>query len=193
MSSYLTLKIFKEYSKVKQWDKSEYWVACRQLIPIVSLLLIKDNPAVPFCVQTIIDFVHMPQYKSHSNKMLRYMQHALYQINQTKEVLKDVWQTDTMNRASKTEHFSFSKSHIMFYYPNWIKLYRTATGFTTGIKEAMHIIWIKDFFKRTNIRKSYEKQILNHNTEKFSLMVRADLDMFTFAKTLSQGDQNAEL
>ena len=57
----------------------------------------------------------------------------------------------------------------------------------------MHITWIKDFFKRTNIRKSYEKQILDHNVEKFSLMVRADLDMFSSAETLTQANQNAAL
>ena len=57
----------------------------------------------------------------------------------------------------------------------------------------MHIIWIKDFFKRTNMKKGYEKQILDHNVKKFNLMVRADLDMFSSAKTLTQADQNAAL
>ena len=81
----------------------------------------------------------------------------------------------------------------MSHYPNWIKLYGSATGFTTGIGEAMHITWIKDFFKRTNMRKGYEKQILDHNVEKFSLMVRADLDMFPSAETLTQADRNVAL
>ena len=34
------------------------------------------------------------------------------------------------------------------------------------------------------MRKGYEKQILDYNVEKFSLMVGANLDMFTFIKTL---------
>lgn len=62
-----------------------------------------------------------------------------------------------------------------------------------GIRKAMHIIWIKDFFKRTNIRKSYEKQILDYNVKKFGLIIRANLDMFSSAKTLIQVDQNAIL
>ena len=82
---------------------------------------------------------------------------------------------------------------FMSHYHDRIKLYGSATGFTTAIGEAMHIIWIKNFFKRTNMRKGYEKQILDHNVEKFSLMVRANLDKFSSAKTLTQADQNAAL
>lgn len=87
--SYLTLKIFKEYSEVKQWDGSEYRAACRQLVPIVTPPLIKDDPAVLHCVEAIIDFVHMAQYKSHTNETLRYMKYALYQIDQTKGAFRD--------------------------------------------------------------------------------------------------------
>ena len=67
------------------------------------------------------------------------------------------------------------------------------TGFTTGIREAMHITWIKNSFKRTNMRKSYEKQILDYNNEKLNWMVKANLNMFVSAKTLTQANQNAEL
>ena len=67
MPSYPTLKIFKEYSEVKQWDRSEYWAACRQLVSVLAPLLIKDNSALLQCVQAVIDFVYMAQYKLHSN------------------------------------------------------------------------------------------------------------------------------
>ncbi len=81
----------------------------------------------------------------------------------------------------------------MSYYPEWIKLYGSATGFTPGIGEAMHITWIKDFFKQTNMRKDYEKQILDYNVEKFSLMVRDDIDLFSSTEILTQADKNAAL
>ena len=64
-------------------------------------------------------------------------------------------------------------------------------GFTTGIREAIHITWIKDFFKQINMRKDYEKQILNYNIEKFSLMIRDNIDMFSSTKILIQVDKNA--
>lgn len=57
--------------------------------------------------------------------------------------------------------------------------------FMTGIGEVMHITWIEDFLKWINMRKKFEKQILDHNIEKFSLIVRTDLDMFASAKILT--------
>ena len=41
--------------------------------------------------------------------------------------------------------------------------------------------------------KGYEKWGLDHNIEKFSLMVRDDIDMFSFTKTLTQDNKNAAL
>lgn len=49
----------------------------------------------------------------------------------------------------------------------------------------MHIILIKDFFKYTNMKKAYKKQILYHNIKKFSLIVKIDLKIFFFSKTLT--------
>ncbi len=57
-------------------------------------------------------------------------------------------------------------------------------GFTTGIGLTMLIIWIKDFYKQTNMRKSYKKQILDYNINKFSLVIRDDIDMFFSDKIL---------
>ncbi len=78
-------------------------------------------------------------------------------------------------------------------YPKRIKCYGNITGFTTSIGEAMHIIWIKNFFQQTNIRKEYEKQILDYNVKKFSLMVRDDIDLFSSTKILTQVDKNSTL
>ena len=121
------------------------------------------------------------------------MEHALYQINQTKAAFKDVPRTDTMIQEGKSGYFDFPKWHIMSHYPEWNKHYGNATGFITGIGEAMHITWIKNFFKQTNMRKSYEKQILDHKVEKFSLMIRDDIDMFSSTETLTESDKNAAL
>ncbi len=57
----------------------------------------------------------------------------------------------------------------------------------------MHITWINDFFKQTNMRKGYKKQILDYNVEKFSLIVRDDIDLFSSTKILTQDDKNAAL
>lgn len=121
------------------------------------------------------------------------MEHALYRIDQTKGAFRDTRRTNTMVRAGKSGHFNFLKWYIISYYLEWIKRYGSITGFTTGIGEAIHIIWIEDFFKRTNMRKGYEKQILDHNVEKFSLIVRDDIVMFSSTKTFTEADKNATL
>ncbi len=41
--------------------------------------------------------------------------------------------------------------------------------------------------------KSYKKQILDHNFEKLSLMVRDDIDMFSSTETLNKADKNTAL
>lgn len=73
----------------------------------------------------------------------------------------------------------------MSYYPNEIKLHESAIGFTSGIKEAMHITWIEDFFKQTNKRTDYKKQILDNHVEKFHWMIRTDVDMFSSPNILT--------
>ena len=43
------------------------------------------------------------------------------------------------------------------------------------------------------MRKGYEKQILDHNVEKFGLMVRDDIDMFSSTEILTKADKNTAL
>lgn len=81
----------------------------------------------------------------------------------------------------------------MFHSFHWIKFYESSTSFTNNIKEAIHITQIKIFFNQTNMKKSYKKKVLDHNIEKFSLMVRSNLNIFVFAETITQVNQNAQL
>ncbi len=43
---------------------------------------------------------------------------------------------------------------------------------------------MKDFFKQTNMRKNYEKQILDYNIEKFSPMIRDNINLFSSTEIL---------
>ncbi len=135
----------------------------------------------------------MAQYKPYTDQTPRYMRHALFRINQTKRTFRDARQTGAMIREGKNGYFKFPKWHIMSHYPEWIKRYRNAMGFSTGIREVMYITWIKDFFKQTNMRKGYEKQILDYNVEKFSLMVRDNIDLFSSNEILTSADENVAL
>lgn len=81
----------------------------------------------------------------------------------------------------------------MFYYLNQIKIYKSTMGFVTIIEKAMHINQIKDFIKRTNMNKGYEKQILDHNIEMFNLIIKANLKMFFLIKIFPNTNQNIQL
>lgn len=81
----------------------------------------------------------------------------------------------------------------MFHQQEQIKCYKSATKMIISIKEAIYIIWIQDFIKLINIKKIYGKQILDHNPEKFSLIIRKTINMFFSSKTLTKVHKNAVL
>lgn len=85
-------------------------------------------------------------------------------------------------------YFNFLKQDVMLYYPNQIKLYKSVTSFIIKTREAMYIILIQDFFKQIIIKKDYPKYNIDHNVEKFNLIVRVNLDIFFFTKTLTQAN-----
>lgn len=51
----------------------------------------------------------------------------------------------------------------------------------------MHILWMKDFYKLTNIKKENKKEILNYYIESFGLIVKANLDKFFFCQDINLG------
>lgn len=81
----------------------------------------------------------MVQYMFYTDKTLHYMEHALYHINQTKGAFRDTRQIIVMIWGVKKRHFNFRKWHIMSYYPELMKRYGSAMGFTTDMGEAMYI------------------------------------------------------
>lgn len=57
----------------------------------------------------------------------------------------------------------------------------------------MHNIQIKNFVKQINIKKNYKKKILDTNIEKFDLIIKNNIDMFFFIKTLIKQKKNLVL
>lgn len=98
-----------------------------------------------------------------------------------------------MNYAGRTNNFNFLKWYVMFHYINQIELYVNITSLTINITEAINIIWINNFFKQTNRKTNLKKQIFDYNIIKFSLMIKADSEIFSSTKTLTQGNPNSKL
>lgn len=121
------------------------------------------------------------------------MKYSFYQINPIKKVFRNTCQIDIIIWISKSSHFNFLKQYVISHCPEQIKHYESATSFTIGIEETIYITQIKDFFKCTNIRKGYKKQILDYNIEKFSLIIRDNINLFFSIKVLTKVNKNAIL
>ena len=70
---FTSLKLFKEFSWVKQWIGVEQKAIIRQLIPILAPLLSVKELAAMHCAQAFVDFILIAQYKTHNNKTLHYI------------------------------------------------------------------------------------------------------------------------
>ena len=55
---------------------------------VTTPLLIYDTLETIQYAQTILDFTMLAQYIPHNNKMLRYIEHALYRLENTKIAFK---------------------------------------------------------------------------------------------------------
>ena len=56
----------------------------KQLVVVAMPLGIYDALKIIQCAQAILDFTMLAQYVLHDDKTLRYMEHALYRLENTK-------------------------------------------------------------------------------------------------------------
>jgi hypothetical protein len=73
VSSFIELKTFFKFSNVKQWINVKQKTIMRQIILVITSLLIdKWSHAVNF-VRVFVDFILIAQYRSHDEQILRYL------------------------------------------------------------------------------------------------------------------------
>ncbi|KAN0072718.1 hypothetical protein V8E54_008832 [Elaphomyces granulatus] len=106
--AYPGLRRFNNFSTVKQWTGVEQRAVSRQLIPVIA----------PLLTYTI--------YRLHDGETLRYMELALYQINQLKWVFSR-YRTNQKDERN-AGHFNFPKFHSIAHYPEFIRLFGTTDG-----------------------------------------------------------------
>ena len=128
---YPGLRRFNNFSTVKQWTGVEQRAVSRQLIPVVAPLLTGES-AQPILLyaRAILDFLTLAQYRSHDEETLRYMELALYQINQLKWVFSR-YRTNLKDEKN-AGHFNFPKFHSIVHYPEFIRLFGTTDGVDTS-------------------------------------------------------------
>ena len=71
---------------------------------------------------------------------------------------------------------------MIIYYIDFIKKYRSVTGFDIYYREAAYKYLIKEFFPRTNKGKTFQQQILLYNTRRYNIVTIAD--MILYRKTI---------
>ena len=146
------LKLFKGFSRVKQWTGVEQKAIVRQLIPVLAPLLSVKEPAAMHCARAIVDFILMAQYKTHDDETLRYMEQALYRIDKMKVAFRALRPID---KSTDEGHFNFPKFHAMTHYTSFIRDFGAADNYDTEHSEAGHKYHVKDFYGRTNKKRGY--------------------------------------
>jgi hypothetical protein len=70
ISSFIDLKIFSKFSEIKQWTKEKQKVIVRQIISIITSLMIEKWSHAMNFTRALIDFILIAQYRSHDGMVV---------------------------------------------------------------------------------------------------------------------------
>jgi hypothetical protein len=175
ISSFTSLKIFTRFFNVKQWTKIEQKVVFRQIIFVVTFLLIdKWSHALNF-IQTLIDFILMTQYRSHDESILQYFQHAIYRMNVFKSIFIFA---RSSNKKTEKKHFNFFKFHVMIYYAAFIHKYETADEYDIAHDEIKHKYMLKEYYIWINKRDTFLTQLIFHNNRRLKILIMKNMIIY---------------
>jgi len=138
---------------------------------IASLLVHNASAAVHF-IWAVVNFVMLIQYIFYNKNTLQYLKHALFWINKLKNVF---WHLHSVNLNISEEHFNIFKLHVMIHYAQHIHQYDSTDNIDTEYSEIAHKFLIKIFFSQTNKHKSFQQQLLLHNTHHLNLITMKNL------------------
>ena len=114
---FTSFKRFHYFSYVKQQTSVEQKAILRQIIPILTPLLIVKELVVIYCAQVFVDFILIAQYKTYNNETLYYIEQVLYRIDKMKVVFKAL---HLLNKSTNKGHFNFLKFYIITHYTLFI-------------------------------------------------------------------------
>ncbi len=172
ISAFAELKIFQRYSSIKQWTEVNWKAIVHQIVLMIASLLAHDVFAAVHFTWAVVNFVVLTQYISHDKNTLQYLLHVLFWINKLKNVFQHLC---SVNLNISEEHFNILKLHVMTHYAQHIRQYGSADNIDTEHSEAAHKFLVKAFFSQTNKHKSFQQQLLLHNTCHLNLTAMKDL------------------
>ncbi len=113
----------------------------------------------------------LAQYVSHNNKTLRYIQHALYRLKNTKIAFEYHRLIDSkLCRPT----FNYPKFHAISQFVECIRDYCSAVNYNTAHSEAAYKYLLKAFYNRTN-KKKQNSQIRQHNVRHTNIIAMKDV------------------
>jgi hypothetical protein len=172
ISFFIDLKIFQKFFKIKQWTKKEQKVIVRQIISIITFLMIEKWFHAMNFTRVLINFILIAQYRFHDDSTLNYLNHALFRLNAYKKIFRH-------SRLKKHEieknHFNFFKFHAITHYVDFIRRYEVANEYDIFHDETRHKYMIKKFYSRINKREIFQTQLIEHNKRRFNILALKDL------------------
>lgn len=93
--------------------------------------------------RALLDFIYIAQYPSHSNETMEYLNEALNEFHNHKEIIITL---------GIQKDFDFPKLHSMLHYNRSITLFGTTDNYNTEMFERLHAEYVKPAFNATNKR-----------------------------------------
>ena len=93
--------------------------------------------------RSLLDFIYLAQYTSHSDENLGYMEEALKTFHKEKGVFQELWPGLS---------FDFPKLHSLLHFSRSIRLFGATDNYNTEQFEHLHIDLAKDAYRASNKR-----------------------------------------
>ena len=107
-----------------------------------------DSSPIFKVVHTLMDFVFLAQYKSHTSNTLSLMQESLSQFYDNKTIF--------LNLGVQNQ-FNLSKLHSLSHSASSIQLFRTMDNYNTEQSKHLYIDLAKDAYHATNHKEKYSQ------------------------------------
>lgn len=144
------------------------------MIIAATFLLIYHAPDAIQCARIILDYIMLAQYIPHDDETLRYMEHTLYRLRNTKMVFEYNW---SIHIKLCQPIFSYSKFNAICHFIHCNQDYVSIVNDNTAHGETDYKYLLKAFHNRIN-DKNHDSQIRQQNVRYINIIVMKDVIIF---------------
>ena len=148
MPHMVNLRAYKNsLSKFKQWTGKDAREVQRYILGLIQGAP-KIEPKVTKAIHTLLDFIYIAQYQSHSDDTLKYLKTALQDFHKNKHIFWDLGACT--GKQSGLENFNIPKLCGFHNYEPSIQQFGIIMQFSTDITEFFHKQSTKEPYHSTN-------------------------------------------